>query len=189
MKAHTMKTLQHLAAAAALGLASIAAQAAPIVVDVSGAQSVNLQGEAGNTVWMIDVGANALLNSLDWAVTLDAFSPSVLSEMQVSFGSASGLDLLTFAPGAEDFSSGTGSYTGTFDLSGLSVAVGADGMLRIEFSEAFKDFGLGVAEGRWVSGNLTFDVTAPAVVPEPASVLLMAMGLGVLAAQVRRRRA
>ncbi|MBW8845082.1 MAG: hypothetical protein JF607_08940 [Burkholderiales bacterium] len=64
-----MKKLQRFAAIAALGLAgiaSISAQAAPVVVDVSGAQSINLQGEAGNTVWLIDIGANAVLNSLDW---------------------------------------------------------------------------------------------------------------------------
>ena len=44
-----MKHLHRLAAPAAL-LAK--AHATPVVVDVTGAQSVNLQGEAGNTVWL-----------------------------------------------------------------------------------------------------------------------------------------
>jgi hypothetical protein len=180
-----MKKFPHLAAAAALAVSALAAQATPVVVNVAGAQSVNLQGEAGNTVWLIDIGAGAVLNALDWAVTLDAFSPSVLAEMQLSFGNSSGLDLLTFAPGGADFASGSGSYSGSLDLTGLGIAAGADGKLRIEFSEGFKDFGLNVAEGQWVSGTLTFDVSA---VPEPASAGLMLLGLGLVAAARRTRR-
>jgi hypothetical protein len=180
-----MKKFHQLAATAAFVLASAAAQATPIVVDVSGAQSVNLQGEAGNTVWLVNVGANAVLNSLDWSVSLSAFAPSSLSDMQVSFGNSSGLDVLTFSPDAFDGLSGAGSYTGSLNLAGLGVAAGADGLLRIEFSEAYKDFALNVAEGQWLSGNLTFDVSA---VPEPASAVLALLGLGLVGASARRAR-
>jgi len=181
------KPLQRLAAAAALALAftSITAQAAPVVVDVSGAQSINLQGEAGNTVWLIDIGANAVLNSLAWTLDLDAFAPSSLAEMQVSFGNSSGLDVVTFAPGGADFISGTGSYTGSLDLTGLGLGAGADGKLRIEFSEGFKDFALNVTEGQWVSGNLSFDVST---VPEPATEALVLLGLGLIGAHGHRTR-
>ena len=177
--------LQRLAAAATLGLASLCAHAAPIVVDVSGAQSVNLLGEAGNTVWLVDIGAGAMLNTLGWSVTLNALDPSMLSELQVSFGSSSGLDLVTLAPGEADLLSGTGSYAGSTDLAPLGLAVGADGLLRIEFSESFKDFAVGTVEGQWVSGHLTFDVTAAAV-PEPAAAALMLLGLGLVGARLRR---
>lgn len=188
MKATTMKTkFHHLAAAATLALASLTASASPLAVDVSGAQSINLQGEAGNTVWLIDIGANAVLTSLDWALELNAFSPSVLAEMQVSFGDSSGLNLLTFAPGGADFLSGNGSYSGSLDLSAYGVSVGADGLLRLEFSEGFKDFANGVAEGEWVSGNLTFGVSIGAV-PEPASITLALVGLGLVAGARRVRR-
>lgn len=179
-----MKYLHRLAATAALAGLLATAQATPVVVDVSGAQSINLQGEAGNTVWLVDIGANAVLNSLGWTLTLNAFAPSSLSEMQVSFGSSSGLDLITFAPGAADSVSGTGSYTGSLDLTAYGVAAGADGKLRIEFSEGYKDFALNVAEGQWASGNLTFDVSA---VPEPSSIALLLAGLGVVGVRVRRR--
>lgn len=182
-----MKFTHHLAAAATLTLAALAAQATPIAVDVSGAQSVNLQGEAGNTVWLVNIGAGAALNTLNWNVNLSSFGGSSLSEMQVSFGSSSGLDLITFAPGAADGFSGSGNYAGSLDLSAYGLAAGADGLLRIEFSEAFKDFNAGVAEGQWTSGTLTFDVTAAAV-PEPASAALALLGLGLLAGTHRARR-
>ena len=180
-----MKALQHVTAAAALALAGLSAQAATYVVNVAGTASTNLLGETGNTVLLVDVGANAVLDSLDWAVMLNAFSPSSLSEMQVSFGSSSGLDLITFSPAAADTLSGTGSYSGTLSLAGLGVAAGADGLLRIEFSEAYKDFAVGVAEGQWVSGTLNLNVSA---VPEPASVALVLLGLGLVGGAVRRSR-
>ena len=179
-----MKPHHRLAAIAALALASLAVQAAPVVVDVGGAQSINLLGEAGNTVWLVDIGANAVLTSLDWNVALTAFAPSALAEMQVSFGSTAGTDLLTLSPGSADPFGGSGSYVGSMDLTGLSLAVGADGLLRIEFSEGFKDFALDMAEGQWVSGNLTFGVTAAAV-PEPGGLALALLGLALLGA-VRR---
>ncbi|MGQ3051661.1 MAG: PEP-CTERM sorting domain-containing protein [Roseateles sp.] len=185
-----MKQLHHLAAAAALavaglaGFAANAANAATVVVDVSGAQSINLPDEAGNTVWLIDVGAGTMLNSLNWAVTLNALAPSSLSDMQVSFGSASG-PAFTFAPDALDGFSDSGSYAGSLDLTGLGIAAGADGKLRIEFSEGFKDFGLNVAEGQWLSGSLSFDVTP---VPEPAGLGLALAGLALVGAAARRAR-
>lgn len=185
-----MKHFKHLAATAALAFAGLlatpAAQAASVVVDISGAQSINQQGEAGNTVWLVNIGANTVLTSLDWTLTLNAFAPSSLSELQVSFGDSSGANLLTVMPAALDGGfSGIGHYSNTLNLAGLGVGAGADGLLRIEFSEDHKDFALGVAEGQWVSGNLTFGVTA---VPEPASAALAVLGLGLVGLQARRAR-
>jgi hypothetical protein len=183
------KKLQHLAAAAALisaGLfAGASAQAASVVVDVTGAKSVNQVLEDGNTVWYVDIGANAQLTSMDWNVMLNAFVPSSLSEMHVSVGRSDGTNLVNLVPGAADSFSGTGSYSGSLDLTGLGFGAGADGKLRIEFNEYTKDFAFNVVEGQWVSGNLTFGVSA---VPEPASISLLLLGLGAVAGARRVRR-
>lgn len=185
-----MTAFHRLATAAALAVASAGAWALPFVVDVSGAQSVNLLGESGNTVLMVDVGADAALESLQWDVTLEALAPSVLSEMQVSFGDASGASGLTLTPGSQDFISGVARYTGLLDLRPFALKAGADGWLRVEFSESFKDLAPGVAEGRWLTGTLRFETaTAAAVVPEPASAWLAVLGLGVVAGAARARRA
>ena len=183
-----MNKLHHLTAAATLALASLTAQSASQTVNVAGIASTNLLGEAGNTVLLVNIGANAVLTSFDWTVTLDAFSPSSLAEMQVSFSSSSGLDQITFAPGAADvLTSGSQSYAGSLDLSvlGATMAAGSDGLLRIEFSEAYKDFAVGVAEGQWVSGSLGLTVSA---VPEPASAGLALFGLALVGGAVRRAR-
>ncbi|MDG0856929.1 PEP-CTERM sorting domain-containing protein [Pelomonas puraquae] len=191
MKANTMTTWSRLApfaAAATLALAGLGAHATPVVVDVAGAQSRNLLGETGNTVWLIDIGARAAVNALDWDVLLEAFSPSLLSELQVSFGSSSGLDQLTLQPGFGDDASGSGRYSGTLDLTGFGIAAGDDGLLRIEFSELYKDLSTTVADGQWLGGTLTFDVSTSAV-PEPGSAALALLGLlGLGAAAVHRRR-
>lgn len=182
------KKLHQLAAMAALAFASFAANAAGaanIVVDVTGADSINKLGETGNVVRFVDIGANALLTSLDWAVTLNAFAPSSLADMRVSFGQSSGANMIDLAPGGNDFFSGSGSYAGSTDLTGLGIAAGADGLLRIEFSEYSKDFASGVTEGRWVSGSLTFGVSP---VPEPTGAVLALLGLGALTGVRRLRR-
>lgn len=178
-----------LIAAAALASAGLctanAALAADVVVDVTGAKSFNQLLEDGNTVWYVDIGANAVLTSVAWNVTLSAVAPSTLADMQVSFGRSDGVDLVNLTPDALG-DSGAGSYSGSLDLTGWGLGAGADGKLRIEFNEAFDDFAPGMAEGEWVSGSLTFGVSA---VPEPSTALLAALGAGVIAGARRRRRA
>jgi hypothetical protein len=167
--------------------------AAPLVVDVSGIQSTTTFFNVENTVLNIDVGANSTITSFAYSIDLTAFAPSLLSEIGLAVSDSSVNRGFFFNPGLSDGRSGTGSYADTFDLAALGLAfqVGADGILRLEFYDDVDN--LAGADGQWNFGTLTFGVEPaagpdePGEVPEPASVLLLAAGLGALGFATRRR--
>ena len=163
--------------------------AAPLTVNVAGIPSVGEEGDSANTVLLFNVGANARITTLDYAVSLTAFSPSWLSEMNVSFTPSNGVGGVDLSPGFADNSSGTATYSDFIDLTdlGLDFQVGADGILRLEFFEDFDDFA--GADGVWNSGTITVGFAGDSTpVPEPATVLLMGMGV-MMIGYGRRRRA
>jgi hypothetical protein len=162
--------------------------AAPLVVDVAGIESHGFFGDPANTVLNFNVGANAIITSVAFSGTVSAYSPSFLSELTVAFSDSHVNDGLFYYPGYFDIMPGTATYSESVDLvaAGLSFAVGADGILRLEFFETmFNDFG--GADGIWDSGVLIFGVEAPGEASEPATGLLLGAGLAMMGYIGRRR--
>lgn len=175
-------------------LASSSLFAAPVTFDVTGIQSHGLYGDPDNTVVLLDVGANSVVTSIAYDVTLTADSPSWLADMVVGFENSKQTDGVFFTPGIEEWFPGTMSYSGFADLAllGLAFEVGVDGILRLEFFEDWDDL-VGV-DGQWDFGTITFgietvDVEEPGEVPEPSTTLLIGAGLAMLGYTGRRRAA
>ena len=189
-----MKTLFNTAIAAtflAAALPAAQANAATLVVDVTGAQSFFEFGDASNTIATFNIGANSRITAVAYNVTIEAFAPSYLSEAVVAFtGSDAFGDGVFLTPGFEDAAPGVGTYADSANLVdlGLDFTVGDDGILRLEYFEDFDD-GSVSPDAIWRSGTLTFTYEPTgAVVPEPATWAMMIGGFGLAGAAVRRSK-
>ncbi|BAK67956.1 hypothetical protein SLG_32810 [Sphingobium sp. SYK-6] len=190
-------TLKALAAATALTAAALVAapaSAGTLILDVTDVDSVDGLGSPDNVFGFFNIGAGSLVTSIAWDLVMYADSPSWLSEMSIYFGDSAGLSSVILTPAVGDTFPGTGAYAGSGYLPdlGLDFAVGADGLLYIEFFEAFDDFP-NDWDGFYLSGTLTIDydeVGGPvAPIPEPATWAMMIGGLGAAGAMLRRRKA
>ncbi len=154
-------------------------------VDTTGILNYDERGAENNVVLDFYVGSGASITSFRWDVNVTSYSGSYLSEMKITFSDTLG-NGVTFTPGDGDDFDGTMDYAGYQDLGelGLVFNVGADGILRLEFHDGFKDLGFDEAEGVWNSGTLTFGITP---VPEPSAFAMLLGGLFLLAAVKWRR--
>lgn len=183
-KAMWARALAIAALSAAVHVGTAHASSNEVIFDVSGILDMDERGAESNTVKEVFVGAKATIESLTWDISLTSHDPSYLSEMQVTFSDSLG-NGVTFTPGGGDDFEGTSHYAGFQDLRtlGQQFQLGADGMLRLEFHDAYKDRVFDEPEGTWNFGTLTFGVSA---VPEPQTAALLIAGL--LAIHLVRRR-
>jgi len=180
-------------AAALLSAATFAAgnaNAATLVVDVSGISSYGGYDDPGNTILSFDIGAGSVVTDVAYDVSLEAYSPSWLSEITVDFTDSLLTAGVALTPGFLDSFSGTGSYADSASLVdlGLSFAVGADGILLLQFYESFDDSSV-APDGLWSQGTLTFTYTPVETpgVPEPATWAMLISGFALVGAAMRRR--
>ncbi|GGX89618.1 hypothetical protein GCM10007386_20580 [Pseudoduganella dura] len=157
-----------------------------LMVDISGIPNYDERGAASNVIQDFHVGAGASITSLAWDVNATAYAGSYLSEMKITFTDILGRGV-TFTPGNGDDFDGTVDYAGFQDLRvlGQVFTVGADGILRLEFHDGFKDLAFDEPEGMWNHGTLTFGI---AQVPEPPAIAMVLGGLLLLASSSMPRR-
>lgn len=192
------------AAMATASLASGAAQAATLIVDVTGALSYGARCNAAknecgptnpnnNTVMLFDIGAFSQVTALAYNVSIASVGNSYQMDMMFSLSDSTGGSRLGVRPGYAA-GPGSGTYTGARDLLAgptFDLFTGADGLLRVEFSDQDYDDVRNGIDGRWRSGTitLTYEPVPPtSAVPEPATWAVMITGLGLAGAALRRRK-
>ena len=156
-----------------------------LLVDTTGILDYDERGAASNVVLDFYVGSGAFVTSLKWDVNVTSYDGSYLSEMQLTFSDSLG-NGVTFTPGNGDDFDGTADYAGFQNLRDLGqiFAVGADGILRLEFHDGFKDLAFDEPDGRWNHGTLTFGISP---VPEPSALVMALSGLLLISSVLRRR--
>ncbi|KQS04035.1 hypothetical protein ASG11_07050 [Sphingomonas sp. Leaf357] len=165
------------------------ANAATLVVNVAGGQGFAAFGGAGNTVRTYNVGAGSTITGVSYSVNITARGTSWLSEATLAFTNSLLSNGVFLSPGVGVDNAGTASYSGSADLValGLSFAVGADGLLRLEYFDSFVDGEL--PDSIWNNGTVTFTYSpAASAVPEPATWAMMIGGFGMVGGALRSRR-
>ncbi len=151
---------------------------AQLVIDVSGYEFVDGLGDADNQILEVFIGASWEITEISWDLNLttltdpNASFPSWASEANIDFNGQLNLQVSGTAAGVvNENNAGTSGP--------ISLILGADGLLRMEFWESFDD-SPGMADAFLGEGST---ITIPIPTPGP----LAAVGIGGLFAARRKR--
>lgn len=165
-----MKKTIALAAVAAL---AGTAMGTDLVLDVSGIESWDFQGDADNTILNVFVGAGATITNIAWNVNLTTVGISWADENTMTFNGAQSIN----AAAGDAFTVSNANYAGS---AASGIVLDGSGMLSIEFHEVGFDDNANAVDSFYNSGTITISY-----VPAPSA--LAVLGLGGLAAGRRRR--
>lgn len=165
-----MKKTIALAAVAAL---AGTAMGTDLVLDVSGVESWDFQGDANNTILNVFVGAGATITNIAWNVNLTTLGISWADENTMTFNGAQSINVAA----GDAFTVSNANYAGS---AASGIVLDGSGMLSIEFHEVGFDDNANAVDSFFNSGSLTISY-----VPAPSA--LAVLGLGGLAAGRRRR--
>ncbi|MEZ6164892.1 MAG: PEP-CTERM sorting domain-containing protein [Phycisphaerales bacterium] len=165
-----MKKTIALAAVAAL---AGTAMGTDLVIDVSGVESWDFQGDADNTILNVFVGAGATITNIAWNVNLTTVGISWADENTMTFNGAQSINVAA----GDAFTVSNANYAGS---AASGIVLDGSGMLSIEFHEVGFDDNANAVDSFFNSGSLTISY-----VPAPSA--LAVLGLGGLAAGRRRR--
>ena len=165
-----MKKTIALAAVAAL---AGTAMGTDLVIDVSGVESWDFQGDPDNTILNVFVGAGATITNIAWNVNLTTLGISWADENTMTFNGAQSINVAA----GDAFTVSNANYAGS---AASGIVLDGSGMLSIEFHEVGFDDNANAVDSFFNSGSLTISY-----VPAPSA--LAVLGLGGLAAGRRRR--
>jgi hypothetical protein len=182
------KGLVTIASAAALGI-GLAGGAQAQTFDISGTESWDSLGDFDNTVLTLDIAQGLGLDSgsavelfgVEWDLTIGTFGISWLSEADIKITDTVGNTLFDLDPGSGF--GGTETFMGSETLA--TSAFLFDGLVNVEFYESFVDNSDGVDAVYLATSTLTFDAKG---VPEPATILGLALFGGALCATKRKKK-
>jgi len=179
--------------AATLALSTLPAQAAFQELNLSGWNATGGFGDAGNTQVLLVLPAGATITGFDYVnLSFSTTGDSWLSELVLSVNNTAITQWLDWRPSTSDsagsFSVAVGAWNGPSGAAGPFGSTGAftveDGGVRViaYLAYAVPPVGITIEQG---SLRINYEVTP---IPEPATVLLLLLGLAGLGARANSAR-
>lgn len=187
-------TAVRIALAAATLVTASGADAATLVIDVTGARSFGPAGSAGNAAATYQLGAGSRITAIAWDLSISTFGINRLGDATFRYGPEPTREasIMLSPAGVGDYYAGTKSYSGNVVFASQQAikTVGPSGLLYTQFFDYFP-YSNGSTHVQWNSGTITMTYELAALAadaPEPGTWGLMLAGSALVGGTLRRRR-